>query len=627
MYLSKRLRTLLCVASLVSLGALGLAGCEPGPEDFGNPSIPNIGFDGLPVGEVDAAEYMVNYGAPPAISGGTLIVAQEGRYAVAADADLDLVYVVDLDTEKLVHTLEMDPGSEPGRLVEDAQGNVHVTARAGGYIATLDPAGGTWLHRQNVCSSPRGMAYEVSTDEVWLACAGGMLMKLPAQGGEPTLNVFVEEDLRDIVLDDGNVLVSRLKSADVLVLDRNARMKERWQPKTLETETEFDDDVTFSPSVAWRMVAHPDGGALVIHQRGLDKPVQSGMPSGYGDSGNPCSPGLVHTAVSRVIVGQEPLVANTIPGSLNVDLAVNPANKNIAIARAHTRDSAFRPRDLGVVRASSDRLAQPPNTDPDACRDIVATHSNWDEQIVAVAYAPDGTLISQSRANPGILIERGEVLSYISLGQVTPTNGGHALFHAETGSSVSCASCHPEGREDGRIWRFEGIGDRRTQPLNLGGLKGTEPLHWDGDLSNLNTLMSEVFQFRMGGINLSPVHTNHMADWLETLQPLRTDEPIEQESIERGEQVFNDPEVGCLDCHNGEKFTSPGSFPVTSEGSTQVPSLIGLSMRAPFMHTGCAPTLKSRFTDHTCGGGDRHGKVSHLNEREIDDLVAYLKQL
>ncbi len=58
-----------------------------------------------------------------------------------------------------------------------------------------------------------------------------------------------------------------------------------------------------------------------------------------------------------------------------------------------------------------------------------------------------------------------------------------------------------------------------------------------------------------------------------------------------------------------------------------MPSLVRIGTRAPFMHDGCAPTLKDRFTNPACGGGDRHGKTSHLSDAQLDDLVAYLETL
>jgi hypothetical protein len=60
--------------------------------------------------------------------------------------------------------------------------------------------------------------------------------------------------------------------------------------------------------------------------------------------------------------------------------------------------------------------------------------------------------------------------------------------------------------------------------------------------------------------------------------------------------------------------------------SLQVPSLRGVGYRAPFLHNGCAATLRARF-DPACGGGDLHGKTSQLTDDQIGDLVSYLESL
>jgi hypothetical protein len=57
----------------------------------------------------------------------------------------------------------------------------------------------------------------------------------------------------------------------------------------------------------------------------------------------------------------------------------------------------------------------------------------------------------------------------------------------------------------------------------------------------------------------------------------------------------------------------------------QVPSLQGVGWRAPFLHTGCAPTLADRFG--SCGGGDKHGHTSQLSAGDIADLTAFLETL
>jgi hypothetical protein len=57
-----------------------------------------------------------------------------------------------------------------------------------------------------------------------------------------------------------------------------------------------------------------------------------------------------------------------------------------------------------------------------------------------------------------------------------------------------------------------------------------------------------------------------------------------------------------------------------------VPSLRGVAFRGPFIHNGCAATLRDRF-DPGCGGGDQHGHTSQLGESDLGDLIAYLESL
>jgi hypothetical protein len=67
------------------------------------------------------------------------------------------------------------------------------------------------------------------------------------------------------------------------------------------------------------------------------------------------------------------------------------------------------------------------------------------------------------------------------------------------------------------------------------------------------------------------------------------------------------------------------SADVGTDGTFQVPSLLNVAARAPYMHDGCAPTLADRFGP--CGGGDHHGVTSPLGAAQIADLVAYLQTL
>ena len=103
-------------------------------------------------------------------------------------------------------------------------------------------------------------------------------------------------------------------------------------------------------------------------------------------------------------------------------------------------------------------------------------------------------------------------------------------------------------------------------------------------------------------------------------------EPADLDAAARGEILFNDEAVGCASCHGGAMLTNSKSVDVGTGKEFQVPSLVGIASRAPFMHDGCAPTLQARFGG-PCGGGDAHGRTSQLSPGQIDDLVAYIETL
>ena len=111
----------------------------------------------------------------PAISGGTLMIARDGRTAVAADPDLDVIWFANIGTGTPLGSLALQPGDEPGRIAQDATGRIHIVLRRGGAIVTVNPTTRTLIERRAVCPAPRGIAYMADTDSLYVACAGGDL--------------------------------------------------------------------------------------------------------------------------------------------------------------------------------------------------------------------------------------------------------------------------------------------------------------------------------------------------------------------------------------------------------------------------------------------------------------------
>jgi hypothetical protein len=595
-----------------SSGAPGAATCgmpSVGPPGMPSPFQPMLG---------PAASAAV---APRPVSGGTLLVLTDGTTAVASDPDRDVVYVADLKTRAVQARVALSPDDEPGRLVEDGAGLVHVALRRGGAVVTLDPATGMVMRRENVCAAPRGLAYEAAHDLVHVACAEGTLVSLRAAGGV-FRTLTLRRDLRDVVATgDGRLLVSTFKSADVLTVDATGAVTSSVRPPARHGVSPLNGQPrTMSPAVAWRMVSAGDSGALLLHQRGVDDPINP-APGGYA-AGKGCD-GIVESTTTIVAPGATPAVSAPLGMvTLAVDVAVSPDGQKMAIAAAGNSRAPLSPvieLPVSLVTQTAGGCVSGGAPPPPVGQGAAAPPPG---QVIAVAYASSGAVVAQSR-DPAVLwtSDGGDP---ISLSTEATHDTGHLMFHVDAGGGVACASCHPEGGEDGRIWNFTCLGPRRSQSLR-GGLSGTEPFHWDGDMPGFPDLVQAVFVGRMSGPQPTPDQTAAMLRWLDTIPELPNPPPAAPPAVDRGRALFESAALGCTACHAGARLTNNLSVDVGTGLKAQVPSLRGVGWRAPFLHTGCAATLADRFGP--CGGGDKHGHTSQLGAGDISDLTAFLETL
>ena len=117
---------------------------------------------------------------PPPISGGSLTVQADGKLAVIADPDRDVVYLVEHRHAADVRTVALAKGSEPGRVVLDAHGSAHVALRNAGAVVRIDLANAEVTAETKTCSLPRGVAYDADQDALLVACSDGQLVSLSA---------------------------------------------------------------------------------------------------------------------------------------------------------------------------------------------------------------------------------------------------------------------------------------------------------------------------------------------------------------------------------------------------------------------------------------------------------------
>jgi mono/diheme cytochrome c family protein len=556
---------------------------------------------------------------PPAISGGTMLVTHDGTTVVVADSARDLVYVVDVASRTLLQTITLQAGDEPGRVAEDGAGRVHVALRGSGALVTLDPASGDVLARRAVCPAPRGVAWDGTTDSVIVACATGELVTLPSAGGAPTRTVTVERDLRDVLVQDGAVSVSSFRSSELLDLASDGSVAKR---VSMASSNGLAQVGNVTPQVAWRTLLDAAGDTVVLHQVHSDASISTTVPGGYGgaggvegppglsDAGGADSGGTPIVLADLTVLGPDgSLLSDTIlhGAAVAVDVAISPDGAHALVAAAGNAFSPLLQTALYFTIGSvDDSLLMPQLPGP----------------AVAVAFDAAGEALVQT-LDPATLwiVTPGTAQSTpIPLSSLSRTDSGNNIFHTQAGAMVACASCHPEGGDDGHVWTFDGD-LRRTASLR-GTILGTAPYHWPGDMPDFPTLVVDVYTVRMSGTILATDAMTALQGWVESIPAPPAPSWVDPSAAQRGQVLFEG--AGCTSCHSGTKFTNNATLDVGTGGAFQVPPLVGVGWRTPLLHDGCAATLTDRFV--SCAT-PAHGSTSTLSTANISDLVAYLETL
>ena len=221
---------------------------------------------------------------------------------------------------------------------------------------------------------------------------------------------------------------------------------------------------------------------------------------------------------------------------------------------------------------------------------------------------------------------------------------------------ISCSSCHPDGQPDGRTWHNpEGL--RNTQ--SLAGLSWTHPVHWSADRDEVQDFEITIRSQLMQGRGLLPGRVNEglgdpnggLSANLDALAAYTNSHKFSlsphskdglSKAARRGREIVLSSETGCASCHSGPVYSD--SVPraiadiVRHDVGTgdddesekmgpayDTPTLLGIYRTAPYLHHGKAATLKDLLT--TSNKDDKHGRTSHLQDRQLDDLVEFLKAL
>ncbi len=567
--------------------------------------------------------------APPPISGGTLLVTRDQRFAIASDPDRSAVFVVDLRAGS-VRRIEAPAGSEPGRAVEDDEGAVHVVLRAAGALLSIEPERASTIEQRPVCVEPRGVEYDPREGRLFVACARGELVAMPVRGAAGATRRKIDPDARDVALaPDGQLWISYFRSATIDVYNREGQ----WTGHRSLTETTLTDrngnERSYRPATLWRMRASAHGVA-VAHQFAFVGPEREEDSSGdtYSYSReqqgwrDPCDNSVAPASVRMLTdrASTERPATMLVRGVLPVDVAVSRAGQ-VAVAFAGEL-SAYRAHGPQVSVSPVAAIARPSG------RCIAEDRARrFEGQVVAVDFVGE-ELVVQTREPARLYVGSRR----IDLAIESRRDTGHDYFHGDLGGGIACASCHAEGADDGHVWNFRATGPLRTPSLY--GLRSDGPYHRRGDVGSLRALLDETMRARMAGPVLDDAQLGAMRRWMTQIRvPAAT---AVDPAIERGRAVFERADTQCSSCHSGAALSdgrahsltpNPTPNPTTTPTAQRwmTPSLLGLSLRAPYMHDGCASTIEATLTG--CGEGVRHGSTSALDDQQRADLLAYLRSL
>ena len=212
-----------------------------------------------------------------------------------------------------------------------------------------------------------------------------------------------------------------------------------------------------------------------------------------------------------------------------------------------------------------------------------------------------------------------------------------------TDNWISCATCHFDGMMDGRTWLGFPDGPRNTPSLL--GVSRTLPIHWSGDLDELQDVEVTIREIQVGNglINgeahdtLGVAHAgmssqlDALASYLAVLEFPMSPQPVGAD-LKLGRQMFTS--LGCERCHVPPIFTDRELHEVGTGDKLleknrhghgtrfDTPSLISVWMTAPYFHDGSAQTLEDVFRSGTV-----HNVFEQLSVEELSSLIDYMKAL
>lgn len=590
------------------------------------------------------------------------------------------------DTVTRARLAEIPVGAAPRSLAIAPDGRVWVANAGAASLSLISPS--TLAVVQTVAlpraSRPFGLAFDPDGTDGWVACeASGQLLRLNPTSAAITGTVALGQNIRHVSVsaDSSRVFVSRFVTpplpgedtavvattaggapvggevvavvAATLAIDRTIVLQHSERPDTSISGHGI-------PNYLGAAVISPDGQTAWVPSK------QDNIKRGQLRNGSP----LMHDSSLRSIASRIPLTGG-VPANDDLAGRVDFDNAGIPSAAAFDRTGSY----LFVALEGSREVSV---VDVWAHRELVKFPAGRAPQ--GVALSPDSRtlyvqnfmdrtitvhdlngIMAGSEAPPAIAATLNCVSTDNLSAQVLT---GKQLFYDAKDPRlaleqyISCAACHNDGGQDGRVWDFTQFGEglRNTATLRGKAGLGHGPLHWSGNFDEVQDFEGQLRNFAggLGLMNDADFHAgtrsqplgdpkaglspdlDALAAYVTSLSsydpsPNRNSDGTLTTAASAGRAVFL--AKSCAQCHAGVVYTDSalnnlhdiGTIKPSSGGrlgglltGIDTPTLRSVWATAPYLHDGSAPTLDAAVSAH---------QGITLTPTELGNLVSYLQQL
>ena len=608
--------------------------------------------------------------ATPSRASSTLAFDAVRSRVWVVNSDTDTVTAINADT--LAKVFEQPVGVNPQTVAQAPNGRIWVANHGSGTISILNPDTGALLQTITLArgSRPFGIAFSPDNNAAYVTLQGtGQLLELSPTTGAVLGSVAVGPWPRSIAIsnDSSRILISRFISpasrGEVVEVSGATLSVTRTFGLAADPGPDTESSGRGIPNYLGALAIQPDGRRAWIPSK------KDNTFRGQFRDGQP----LTFESTVRTIVSQIDLVGNAEVASARIDL--NDRDLANAVVFSPLGDYAFISTQgtnlVEVVDVYNNQIVTGVVNVGRAPRGLLLTPNgrlfvqNFVSRTVSV-FDVSGILASTSNTYTQLAninaIATEKLAANVLAGKRIFYNSDDRRMNRD--KYLSCASCHQDGGQDGRVMDFTDRGEGLRNTIALNGRRGVGQgrVHWSANFDEIQDFEHDIrnafggtgfmtdAQFNTGTRNqplgdpkagVSP-DLDALAAFVNSLDsvgasPFRNANGSFTAAAIAGKAVFQ--RQGCNTCHSGAEFTDSASGQLHDVGTIKpssgrrlnqlltgldTPTLKGVWETAPYLHDGSAPTLLDVLT--TANPNNRHGNTA-LNDTELQELVAYLQQL